>query len=93
MPSRERKDWHDPPNPALPRMPTKYPPGSMERIAEMQRRVDRGEDLFHPHDCNSYEGVKVVLPRSRATQLAPGVPKMQQYIYHDSSNDPFFDED
>lgn len=42
--------------PTLPSESIPHPPGSRERIEEMQRRVSRCEELWHPDDCDSFEG-------------------------------------
>ena len=34
----------------LPAEPTSAPPGSLEKMKVMRRRIERGEGLFHPRD-------------------------------------------
>jgi hypothetical protein len=38
-------------NAAMPNEPTNAPPGSSEKVEELQRRAIRGESLWHPDDA------------------------------------------
>ena len=45
--------------------PTKYPPGSIEKINELANRVVAGQELFHPDDVGmeAWNDVQIVRPR------------------------------
>lgn len=61
----------------LPNDPTDSEPCSEDKIIVMQKRLENGEDLFHPHDnkiCTTPEvkmvpGIKVVYRKCRPTIL------------------------
>ena len=40
----------------LPEKPTSHRPGSLGKVLEMAARLERGEHLYHEHDC------KLMLP-------------------------------